>query len=166
MRGRVLAIVLAGVVVVVSTAFPIVLVFAVYASLSVVIDVPYGIYKQADLSRNFEDNRTALEAVITEAVATRVSSAKRGYWSLSGYKLPEPQGAEYKQLYRAMRQARVQQVHVLEKERFTVELVTDGRSALIDTNRYGYLYADDPSYYIVSYYPQLDSQWYLFEEIP
>ena len=41
--------------------------------------------------------------------------AKRGYWSLTGYNAPEPRGTEYRQLYLALQQACVQQVHVLER---------------------------------------------------
>lgn len=127
-------------------------------------NLPLGINDRSDLEWNFQEQRPALKAVVAAARASDVTSARRGYWSLLGYARPEPRGAEYQQLYRAMRQARVQRFEALSREPFRIQLVTDEAAGFLDTRVYGYVYAEGDSsdnQYFFGSRNRLEQNWYL-----
>lgn len=131
------------------------------------LSLPFGISDSPKLEQNFEEHRFALETVVATVRTTGLTDAKLGYWSLTGYGLPELPREDCKQLRRAMRQARIQRLEVVGRAPLTVRLITDEQSAMIDTNLYGYMYtADDSDNKTYGSYQRLDARWYLFEEIP
>lgn len=130
------------------------------------VNLPFGIHGERDLGQNFREHRPALEEVVAVVRADDFTSAKRGYWGLLGYTRPEPRGVEYQQLYRSMREARIQRVEVVSREPFRVRLVTDENTATIDTNVHGYTFTEDSNQNnLNSYgsYNRLDKNWYLYE---
>lgn len=147
---------------------PALLVFALYFFAALPEELPFGISEQPQLVRNFQAHRTELEDIITTARALNLTTAQGGYWGLTGYKMSEPQGADYEQLYRLMKKARIQQLHLQSDDPFSLELVTDERVAMIDINRYGYVYIEDPmdADHIPYSDQKLSTHWVLFEEIP
>ncbi len=85
-------------------------------------DFPVGIRDEAQLERHFQSHRGRLEAVVTEALAANVTSARRGYWDWFGRHEASPSGESYTALYRAMRRAKIQQVQA---GRESIVLTTD-----------------------------------------
>ena len=145
---------------------PALLVYTLYFFAFLPEELPFGISEQPQLIRNFQAHRTELTDIVTTTRALNLTDAQSGYWSLGGYKMPEPQGAPYEQLYRLMKQARVQQLHLRSDDPFQLELVTDERVAMIDINRYGYVYIEDPADDVLDGDRKLSAHWVLFEEIP
>lgn len=130
-------------------------------------DLPLGIRREHQLESNFREKRPVLEDVVATLRADDLTTARRGYWGLFGYTRPEPRGAEYRQLYRSMRQARIQRVAITSLEPFIVQLVTDEVILMGVTDVYGYEYTevdDSDAQNFFSPRNRLDQKWYLFDE--
>lgn len=153
----------------VSTAGPIVLILFFPGAALVLVNLenlPVGISDRHQLERNFWKKRLVLEDVVAALRADNLTTARRGYWGLLGYTRPEPRGVEYRQLYRSMRQARIQRVEITSREPFRVQLVTDEEIFTIVTDVYGYVYTDDNSSDAQDFFGsrnRLDQNWYQFE---
>ena len=153
-----------GVALVLIVFFPLVFVVIVYSLLFLPASIPYGINDDDKLMRNFQEQRPALEAIVSAVRMEELTVAELGFLGLTVREQPELQ--EDGQLRRAMRRARIQRFEVISRRPLIVELVTDEAPTVIDIHAHGYRYTEDSDERNRDFYNgnnRLHRNWYLFE---